>query len=170
MTVPLMVLAVGAAAAGFVVGPLTEKFAHVIALTPGLPAFEEHADVMVMVVSSAIGLAGIALAWVMYIQQPGLADRMVRGAQNLYQLSLNKLYIDEIYYALVVGPATALAIVCRFFDLYILDGLVDLIGQVPRLIGQLFRPIQNGLVQFYALAMVLGMTVFLIALMRALGG
>ncbi len=45
-----------------------------------------------------------------------------------------------------------------------LDGLVDLIGQVPRFLGVLFRPIQNGLVQFYALAMVLGLAVFLIAL------
>ena len=34
---------------------------------------------------------------------------------------------------------------------------------MPRLVGRLFRPIQNGLVQFYALAMVLGLTVFLSA-------
>jgi hypothetical protein len=33
-----------------------------------------------------------------------------------------------------------------------------------RWLGFLVRPIQNGLVQFYALAMVLGLTVFLIAL------
>ena len=46
---------------------------------------------------------------------------------------------------------------------------MDLIGHVPRLIGDfLFRPMQNGLVQFYALAMVLGLTVFLIALVRGL--
>ena len=50
------------------------------------------------------------------------------------------------------------------FDQYVVDGLVDLVGQVPRLLGVLFRPVQNGLVQFYALAMVLGLTVFLLAL------
>jgi len=41
-----------------------------------------------------------------------------------------------------------------------------LIGQVPRLVGALFRPVQNGLVQFYALAMILGLVVFLLALAR----
>jgi NADH-quinone oxidoreductase subunit L len=50
----------------------------------------------------------------------------------------------------------------------VIDGLVDLVGHIPRLLGDLFRPVQNGLVQFYALAMVLGLTVFLIALARAL--
>jgi NADH-quinone oxidoreductase subunit L len=50
-------------------------------------------------------------------------------------------------------------------DQYLVDGLVDLVGQVPRLLGILFRPIQNGLVQFYALAMVLGLTVFLLSLL-----
>jgi hypothetical protein len=45
-----------------------------------------------------------------------------------------------------------------------LDGLVDLTGYLFRWLGFRFRPVQNGLVQFYALAMVLGLTVFLIAL------
>ena len=49
-----------------------------------------------------------------------------------------------------------------------MQAIVDLVGQVPRFFGYLFRPIQNGLVQFYALAMVLGVAVFLIALAQAL--
>jgi NADH-quinone oxidoreductase subunit L len=43
----------------------------------------------------------------------------------------------------------------------LVDGIVDLIGLAPSLIGTWLRPIQNGLVQFYALAMLLGLTVFL---------
>ena len=39
---------------------------------------------------------------------------------------------------------------------------------IPRLFGVLFRPVQNGLVQFYALAMILGLTVFLLALVSKL--
>jgi NADH-quinone oxidoreductase subunit L len=56
-----------------------------------------------------------------------------------------------------------LAAFCRIIDLYVVDSLVDLLGQMPRLVGQLFRPIQNGLVQFYALAMALGLAMFLLA-------
>lgn len=169
MTVPLMVLAVGAVFAGIAVGP-TGLFEHFLSLTPQLGEVHEKANILMMLVSSLVALSGIGVAYWMYVRDPGVADRLVRQAQALYYLSLNKLYIDEIYYALIVQPLTALAVVFRFFDLYILDGLVDLIGQFPRLLGQMFRPIQNGLVQFYALAMVLGMAVFLIALMRALGG
>ena len=61
-------------------------------------------------------------------------------------------------------PLAVLAAFIRVFDLYIIDGLVDLFAQIPRLLGYLFRPVQNGLVQFYSLAMVLGLTIFLVAL------
>jgi NADH-quinone oxidoreductase subunit L len=169
MTVPLMVLAMGATFAGIIVGP-TNIFADFIGLTPNIGEITEHANIPMMAGSALVALTGIFVAWWMYVREPGTADKLVRGAQGLYQLSLNKLYLDELYDLFIVKPAVAFAVICRVFDLYILDGLVDFIGHVPRLAGLLFRPIQNGLVQFYALAMVLGMTVFLIALMRALGG
>jgi NADH-quinone oxidoreductase subunit L len=58
---------------------------------------------------------------------------------------------------LVVRPVEYFAEGCRAIDLKVIDGLVDLVGNVPRYVGLVFRPIQNGLVQFYALAMVLGL-------------
>ena len=58
---------------------------------------------------------------------------------------------------------TGLAIFCRLFDTYVVDALVDLVGQVPRMVGLLCRPLQNGLVQFYAILMVLGVAGFLLA-------
>ena len=51
----------------------------------------------------------------------------------------------------------------------VVDGLVDLVGQIPRLFGVFFRPIQNGLVQFYAVAMMLGVTVFLVVILFKYG-
>jgi NADH-quinone oxidoreductase subunit L len=113
-------------------------------------------------------LGGIGLAYLMYIKQPALPGQFAQKAQGLYQLSLNKFYLDELYYALIVQPAEGFAEFLRQFDLSVLDALVDLIGHVPRLLGGLFRPVQNGLVQFYALAMILGLTVFLLALVRSL--
>ena len=83
--------------------------------------------------------------------------------QGLYQLSLNKFYFDELYNFFVVQPLAGAAEFCRLFD-YVIDSLVDIIGQLPRFFGLVFRPIQNGLTQFYALAMALGLTVFLVAL------
>jgi NADH-quinone oxidoreductase subunit L len=170
MTIPLIVLAIGAVAAGAFVGPLTHWFNHLLAHLPDLdPHAEQHESLLLMVISAIVALSGIGVAWLMYVAQPGLPGRLAQRVQVAYQLSLNKFEVDELYNSLIVRPLLGFAEFCRLIDHYIVDGFVDLIGHIPRLLADLlFRPMQNGLVQFYALAMVLGLTVFLIALARAL--
>jgi len=172
MTVPLIILAVFAAGVGLVLGPLAPaalSFAHFLEQTPGFPLAGDHAlNVGLMFTSTVVGLLGIGIAWVMYVQQPGLAGKLAQRFPQLYQLSLNKFHIDELYVFFIVNPLTGLYHTAQALDQFLVDGLVDLIGQLPRLVGGLFRPVQNGLVQFYALAMVLGLTVFLLALVRSL--
>lgn len=82
-----------------------------------------------------------------------------------YHLSANKFYFDEIYNALVVWPLRVIASICAWIDRWIIDGLVDLAGAIPPAIGYLMRGLQVGLVQFYALAMVLGMLILAAARM-----
>jgi NADH-quinone oxidoreductase subunit L len=150
------------------VGP-THLFGHFLSHAPGLDPRVEHVESLpLMLISSLVALAGIGIAWAMYVRQPALPGQLARSFQGLYQLSLNKFHMDELYDAFIVRPLEGVAEFCRIIDLYVVDGIVDLVGHVPRLLGDLFRPVQNGLVQFYALAMVLGLTVFLIALARAL--
>ena len=168
MTVPLMILAVFALGVGLALGP-THLFSEFVARTPGLPKMEaEGLNWYMMGLSMLIALGGIGVAWLMYVRQPDLPGRLANSAQGLYQLSLNKFHIDELYDTFILKPLAGFTTFVRIFDLYVLDGLVDLIGQLPRLVGFRFRPVQNGLVQFYALAMVLGLTVFLIALVTRL--
>jgi proton-translocating NADH-quinone oxidoreductase chain L len=164
MTGPLIILAVFALFIGGALGP-THLFAHFVERTPGLPeAPPEAMNIMLMSISGTLAVLGIALAYVMYVLQPALPGQLARSIRNLYELSYNKFYVDEIYGALIIVPLAILAAFIRVFDLYIIDGLVDLFAQIPRLLGYLFRPVQNGLVQFYSLAMVLGLTIFLVAL------
>ena len=168
MTIPLMILAVFALGVGFALGP-TRLFEHFVGRTPGLPESEgEPLNFVMMAVSSLIAVGGIFVAWLMYVRQPDLPGRLANATQGLYQLSLNKFHIDELYDALLLKPLAGLTAFIRIFDLYVLDGIVDLTGYLLRWFGFRFRPVQNGLVQFYALAMVLGLTVFLIALVTRL--
>jgi NADH-quinone oxidoreductase subunit L len=132
-------------------------------LVPDEPA--HHMNVMLMVGSSLVGLLGIAMAYLMYVKKRSLPDLIAQRLPLAYELSLNKFYLDEFYGALLVTPLTMLSHVLRVFDAYIVDGLVDLIGQIPALIGYLFRPIQNGLVQFYALLMALGLAGFVLSVL-----
>jgi len=52
----------------------------------------------------------------------------------------------------------------RFTDRRAIDGLVNFLGWVPLAAGAMMRSLQNGLVQFYALVMVLGLVVLLVGL------
>ena len=166
MTTPLVVLAVFAAGVGAVLAvPPWHLFGSFLSHAPGLVEGPEHAmNPPLMGVSGLIALAGIGLAWWMYVIQPSAAAEAARTARPAYVLSSNKFFIDELYDAFIVKPIEGFARAMRWFDQHVVDGLVDLIGQVPRYIGALFWPIQNGLVQYYALLMVLGLAVFLIAL------
>jgi NADH-quinone oxidoreductase subunit L len=173
MLVPMILLAIGALFVGyFNAVPFTEMFGNFLARTPHLPSIEagEGGNVFSMVAGACLALGGAGLAWAMYVWRPELKARIAQSIRDLYQLSLNKFYFDELYEFFVVKPLAGLAGLCRVFDLYVIDFLVDLVGQLPRLLGLAFRPIQNGLTQFYALAMALGVTVFLVALVWKFAG
>jgi NADH-quinone oxidoreductase subunit L len=162
---PLRILAVGAVAAGLIVQPFTHWFDKLLDLVPGLEGPDFGMNFAMMALSTLLAAGGVGLAWWLYVRQPALATSLAERYEGLYELSRNRFYLDDLYNALIVRPLAGIAYVCRVLDLHLVDVLVDLIGRVPRSFGQLFRPIQNGLVQFYALAMVLGLTVFLLSLL-----
>ncbi len=170
---PLIVLAVGAVAAGVLFGP-THVFGGYVQESAYLAdpgAYE--IDWTMLVAGSVLALMGMVAAYWRYVARrpEALASPLAAQRPWWYELSANRFYLDEIYTLLIVWPVRGVAAICRVLDQYLLDGIVDLIGWIPALLGKLFRPVQNGLVQFYALAMVLGLAVFVIALVvRALGG
>jgi NADH-quinone oxidoreductase subunit L len=171
MTIPLVILAVFALGIGAALGSthLFPNFFETATIFHGLNrATEGGLNLTLMTISSLLAVGGIALAWLMYVRQPDLPGKAARAAGVLYQLSYNKFYVDELYAALIVAPLQGVNQFSRIFDLNVLDQFVDLVGHVPVFLGKLFRPAQNGLVQFYAAAMVLGLTVFLLALARSL--
>jgi NADH-quinone oxidoreductase subunit L len=97
----------------------------------------------------SVGLMSLILA----------APLMIGNFITPYRLSANKFYFDEIYNALVVWPLRLAATVLYWIDRWIIDGLVNLLGRIPPALGSLMRSLQMGQVQFYALAMVLGMLI-----------
>ena len=80
-----------------------------------------------------------------------------------YKLSRGKFFIDELFQLLVVLPLRGMATVCCAPDRWVVDGLVNAVGRIPPQIGSLMRSLQIGLVQFYALAMLILIAARLIA-------
>jgi len=75
----------------------------------------------------------------------------------LYDWVLNKYYVDEIYDLLFVRSTVALSTwLWRFFDVGIIDGLVNGTAEAVGANSGLWRRWQTGNVQQYAASMLLG--------------
>jgi NADH-quinone oxidoreductase subunit L len=91
---------------------------------------------------------------------------MATRFRPLYQASLHKFYVDEFYDRLLVVPTQALASTAEFLDSHLVDGLVQGVSWVPRLVGRyVLGPIQNGLIQYYAAVTALSVGALLLALL-----
>jgi NADH-quinone oxidoreductase subunit L len=160
MAWPLRVLAIASLFIGFAVGPATHWFANYLHHTPGLAAAEHpHLHVPLLILSSAMALMGVAAAWVLYLRSPALPARIAASLGPLYKASLNKLYFDEIYSAMLVLPLRLLAWLSDWFDRRVIDPLVDIVGLVPRFLSGVPRVFHHGLVPTYALVMWIGVVV-----------
>jgi NAD(P)H-quinone oxidoreductase subunit 5 len=112
--------------------------------------------------SVGISLIGITLAIMMYLQ--GKLDPAAIAAKipSLYQLSLNKWYVDDIYDRIFVVPLRRLARQVLEVDYRVVDGVVNLTGLVALLGGEGLKYFETGRAQFYALILfgaVLGMAI-----------
>ncbi|MEZ6062929.1 MAG: NADH-quinone oxidoreductase subunit L [Planctomycetaceae bacterium] len=156
MAWPLRILAVLAVGAGLLLGP-THAFASRMQMSGGLQAAESHGlHWGVMAVSTLVAVAGVAAAWWMYVAAPGVPRTFARRMGPLYRLSLNKFYLDEILNGFIVLPIVALSKLAVALDRYLIDGLLDAAGSVPRWIGQWPRLLHNGLLSAYAGVMLIG--------------
>ncbi len=159
MTIPLVILAVCAAAIGGLLAWHHRLF-DFLAHTPGLDGGEAHAlSPAVMIMGSLVGVIGIVIAWFLYGRSRGAATQIAVQFPKAYVLSLKKFYFDEIYAALIVRPLEWLAGVSARFDKLAIDAVVDAVGRVPGHVGRWLQPWQNGLVQSYAVTMFMGITV-----------
>ena len=106
-----------------------------------------------------VGLAGIALAYALYVQRPERAATLSRRFSSLYTFLDKGWYFDDIYDALFVRPAMAVGRFVREFDLRVLNRLVWGIGRGFLRIGEKLRPLQSGGVQNYALFMLISVLI-----------
>lgn len=92
-------------------------------------------------------------------KKQALPEDMYAGWEKL---SARKLYVDELYNALVVKTIEGLGRGGRMFDKGILDRLVDFIGEGAEDSGKAMKRIQNGNVENYILIMSLAVGIILI--------
>jgi NADH-quinone oxidoreductase subunit L len=169
MVVPLMVLAFLSIVGGYVGLPAGwlwgDQFAAFLAPVFGGHHHHEHSvalEYTLMAASVAIAFAGIGLAYVMYVAQPGLADRLAASARGAYQLLLNKYFVDEAYDGAIVQPTVrASGWLWRVFDARLVDGFVNGTAGFIAANAAVWRRLQDGNVQHYALSFLVGVAAIL---------
>ena len=154
MTYPLIVLAILSIVVGYIGIP---EFLQPAFPGSGVDHHHGAAATGIMIVATLLGLTGIAAAYFVYVKSPGLPERLASQLHALYQLSLNKWYVDEAYDKAIVNPTfTAADQMWKRIDVAIIDGAVNGIARGIAWGGWMTRLIQSGEAQNYALAMTVG--------------
>ena len=168
-----------------------EHFLEPVLFLPEASAHGAHhplaEELLLTFASVLIAAVGIGFAYWFYVVDPAKPSRITARIQGLYQLVLNKYRVDEIYDALVVrrtldlangcffvdakfvdGAVNAAAASTRgtatasgFFDKYVVDGLVNLVGWINMRLNGVATILQTGMVQRYALGAVFGIVAFI---------
>ncbi len=115
--------------------------------------------------AEGLGLGWLAVLTGRFLLLIGLvvsAPLILLGFASPYRLSQKKFFFDELYQFSVVKPLKIAATFLYAIDRIYVDGLVNLVGRLPVLLGSLLRPLQMGLTPFYALSMVLGTLVLIL--------
>jgi NADH-quinone oxidoreductase subunit L len=113
-----------------------------------------------MGVALAIGVAGILAAAALYRRGPSsTVARFTGGAGNeVYNVVKNKFYVDELYDRIIVRPFRSVSMaIFEIIDRFLIDWIiVDGSAFVLDVLGRVARWFQNGQVQRYMVALVLG--------------
>jgi NADH-quinone oxidoreductase subunit L len=181
---PLVILCIGAIGAGYLgvfggthvegqahggwfhhfVGHTTDTHAH----APSPPA-GEHKELVshttMMIVSGVISVIGIAIAAYFYLINRAASAAMASKLRPIVGFLYNKWYWDELYSALLLKPLWIFAHILSYFDRYVVDGLVFIVGFFPQLVGYSLKPTQRGLLQRYAVGMVAGLAAVVLAVL-----
>jgi len=118
---------------------------------------------LLIAIGGGVAIIGVSFAWVVY-NRDGLAyDETLRTRfGGLYEVWEVKYRFDEVYEAAIVSPVRDL--MGNGFakaDATIIDGAVNGIARSARGIGRLIGRLQTGVVQNYALYMMLGVVIVL---------
>jgi NADH-quinone oxidoreductase subunit L len=171
MLVPLMILAVLSIIGGWMAAPAfwggPDYFARFLEPTfvqssvgnaEGAEAAAHALEIPLAIVAVAAALVGFAVAFWLYLKQPGKPEQLAKSMHGLYNTLLHKYYVDEIYAALIVKPLLwiSTSVLWQAVDVRTIDATVNGIAEGATDIGDGVRHTQSGNTRSYAVWVVIG--------------
>lgn len=173
MLIPLFVLALGALFAGVLfhnnfVGEHRAEFwgkaLFVLHDNDSIEKAHHGLPGWVPVMPLIVGLAGIAMAYVLYMSIPSLPAKIAGTFRGIHQFFFHKWYFDELYDTLFVQTARKLGYgLWKSGDGALIDGVgPDGVAAATRDVATRAARLQSGYVYHYAFAMVIGIVLLVI--------
>ena len=166
MLVPLLLLSLGAVAAGYVFAPYfigehrAEFWGQSIFNAPSNTVLDhlEGLPLWVVLAPLAVTAIGFAVAWYVYITKEGLGAKLAARKGLLWSFLYNKWYFDELYDFIFVRGAKALGdLFWKGGDQKIIDGLgPNGVAWLSARFGKVLGRFQSGYVYHYAFVMLIG--------------
>jgi NADH-quinone oxidoreductase subunit L len=168
LTVPLVILAVGSVAAGYLWLPAAAggfaPFARFLEPALGGPhggtGHAPEGQLVAMGAAVAVFLAGLGLGWGLWRRGGDAAKRLVKGsapARAVHSLLGHRYYVDEIYHAVIVRPLYAsMGWLERLADRRVIDGAADGLASGAFRASEIGRIWQSGRIGHYALSFAAG--------------
>ncbi len=162
MAMPLVVLGILSVVGGWVGWPgLTEGKAFGYFVRMG--EFEiVHANWTLIISSTVLALIGIGGAIAIYWKNAISHEELAKKFAPLYKLSFNKFYVDELYLWIIHNIIDGIGRALWWVDMHIVDGVVDGVAKTTKVLGSVFRRVQTGKMQHYALVLFAGVVVLVI--------
>ncbi len=148
MTIPLIILAFFSVVGGWVALPGHYNFAFFVHYG------ELHhvaIDWFLAGISVIAGLLGIGLAYAIYVKNVISAESIVARFPGVYKLLKNGYYVDDLYLWIIHHIMGGMGKILYWFDINIVDGIVNGIALTTRGSGKLLRRTSTGQVQMYAM-------------------
>jgi NADH-quinone oxidoreductase subunit L len=116
-------------------------------------------EALALIVGALSAIAGIGLAWLLYVKQPGTTLRLAERFRGPHDFLAHKWYFDELYDRAIVRPTLAFGSwSATFFERYVIGGMVSGTAVAVRAGNQVLRVAQSGMLRYYALLLMTGVT------------
>lgn len=110
-----------------------------------------------------LSLAGVAVAWYLYLRNPRLPERLRQRLMPLYTLLTNKYFLDDLNEKIIARGYRGMGqMFWRVGDVVIIDGAaVNGSARLVAWFSSVIRRVQSGYLYHYAFAMIIGLSVLL---------
>lgn len=165
MLIPMLALALFAVIGGYIQTPWFGTFLGEWLVEGNealLGASHSEGPVWIMLMAVLVSLAGIYLAYMIYVKKKLSREWLVKENSEVYRILENKYYIDEIYHFTAGYAIKGFSIFLSYIERFIVGGLVSTVTSSIEGLGKIGSKLQTGQVQQYGMIAFLGLAVLLV--------